>query len=86
MERFKDTDSPSPETGKRSAKVCADDNCSKVGSQMKTIIMLSLAVLMITAVKLLNDARVESQRLAANECQANHYACFRPAVGFASLR
>lgn len=53
--------------------------------QMKTIIMLSLAVSMIAAVTVLNEARLESRRLAANECQVNHYACFRPAVGFASL-
>jgi hypothetical protein len=55
---------------------------------MKTIIMLSVIAsltAMITVVLRLDEVWFESQRHAANECQVNNYACFRPAVSFASL-
>ncbi|MCY1272820.1 hypothetical protein D9M68_247890 [compost metagenome] len=52
---------------------------------MKTIFMLSALVALIAAAALYNRAWKEAPRITANECQVHQYACFRPAVSFASL-
>lgn len=64
-----------------------NNTARKQVDDMKTIIMLSLIIASLTATAvMLNELRNESQRLATAECQVNRYACFKPAVSFASLR
>ncbi len=54
---------------------------------MKITIMLSLVLVSLTAsTVLINELRIESQRFVATACKASPYACYRPAVSFASLR
>jgi hypothetical protein len=53
---------------------------------MKTMMILGAFISLITLIALISAAMTESRRLVANECQVNHYACYKPAVSFANLR
>lgn len=52
---------------------------------MKTTIVLSAVASLVVIATFLGAAWIPPQHIAANECQANRYACYPPSVGFASL-
>ncbi|SEB60687.1 hypothetical protein SAMN04490193_1735 [Pseudomonas marginalis] len=54
---------------------------------MKTTIILSVGFLLtFIMASYINESLIHARYLAAKECQSNPYACYRPAVTFASLR
>ena len=53
--------------------------------KMKTTIVLSAVASLVVIATFLGAARIPPRYIAANECQANRYACYSPAVSFASL-
>jgi hypothetical protein len=54
---------------------------------MKTKIILSVGFLLtFILASAVNESLIHARYMAAKECQRIPYACYGPAVGFASLR
>lgn len=65
---------------------CAEARFETQVTEMKKTIVLSGLTALVVVAAYLGAARIPTQHIAANECTAPRYACFPPAVGFASLR